>query len=162
MKDLGEGKYTKFKQILIGIFILNLLLVATHEGEFWPFSIFPMFSKAGNPWTRAMVQQVKADPNSDKVWETMPLSEVSDNAVSLEEFGIDQIDYANFVSKTEQWTEPRIRALRKMFDLDRTKQTHWMVTRIDGYLTDQDSVVIEATPLILFTQDSSYKNPNLF
>lgn len=29
------------------------LLVAIHLGEFWPFSIYPMFSQTGNPWTGA-------------------------------------------------------------------------------------------------------------
>jgi hypothetical protein len=49
---------------VIGIILLiYAVLVASHEGEFWPFSIYPMFSQAGNPWTRAMVIDVTDLPD---------------------------------------------------------------------------------------------------
>lgn len=155
------GKYTKFKRILIAVLAVNILLVATHEGEFWPFSIFPMFSKAGKPWTRAMVQQID-NPEREDLWNVKPLEEVADRAIALDDYGIDQIDYANFVSKTSDWNEKRIQALRFMFDIKNIPDQHWLVTKVDGYLTAQDSVVVEATPLFLFSSDTTYKNPNLF
>ena len=48
----------KSVRITLISFIIYGALVATHEGEYWPFSIYPMFSKAGNPWTRAIVRDV--------------------------------------------------------------------------------------------------------
>lgn len=155
------GKYTKYKKILIAVLLINFILVATHEGEFWPFSIFPMFSQAGNPWTRAMVQEVDG-PDEENLWEVKPLHEVAHRAVAVEDYGVDQIDYANFVSKTTDWNEKRIGALRSQFDMDSLENRRWLITKVHGYLTEDDSVVVETTPLFLFTSDSTYKNPNLF
>lgn len=154
-------KYTKFKRILISVLVINAVLVATHDGEFWPFSIFPMFSQAGNPWTRAMVQQID-DPQKEDLWSVKPLHEIADRAVAVEEYGADQIDYANFISKTTDWNEKRIRSLRSYLDIENLQDQKWLITKVDGYLTEDDSVVVEATPLFLFTSDSTFKNPNLF
>lgn len=155
------GKYIKFKKILITVLVINVILVATHEGEFWPFSIFPMFSQAGNPWTRAMVQQVD-DTHMDDLWLVKPLHEVSDRAVAIEDYGVDQIDYSNFISKTTEWNEKRIQSLRSYLDIDNLSDQKWLVTKVDGYLTEDDSVVVETTPLFLFTRDTTVKNPNIF
>src|SRR5262245_41465505 len=46
---------------LAGVSLAHALLAATHGGEFWPFSIYPMFSQAGRSWARALV--VEAQPN---------------------------------------------------------------------------------------------------
>lgn len=154
------NRYDTFKKLLFAVFIINILLVSTHEGEFWPFSIFPMFSQAGNPWTRAMVVDVQRD--GQDIWATQPLDSVAARAVSLNEYDVDQIDYANFVSKTEIWTDRRIRALRRLFDIDRRPGEQWMITKVHGHLTETDSVVVEAVPLMLITSDSTYKNPDLF
>ena len=35
--------------LLVSLFMLQTLLVSTHLGEFWPFSIYPMFSRGGHP-----------------------------------------------------------------------------------------------------------------
>ena len=48
-------------------------LLPSHEGEFWPFSIYPMFSQAGNPWTRAMVLDVTTTPDAE-LWEKQSLA----------------------------------------------------------------------------------------
>lgn len=154
-------KYSKFRKILVSVLLINFLLVATHKGEFWPFSIFPMFSKAGNPWTRAIVQQID-DPESGDIWSVKPLHEVAERVVGIEEYGVDPIDYANFVSKTTDWNEKRIRALRTHLGIDSMEGRQWMVTKVHGYLTDDDSVVVNTQPLFLFTSDTTYKNPNLF
>ncbi len=155
------GKYTKYKKILIAVLVINVILVATHEGEFWPFSIFPMFSQAGNPWTRAMVQQVD-DRQMEDLWSVRPLHEVSDRAVAIEDYGVDQIDYSNFISKTTDWNQKRIQSLRTYLDIDNLPEQKWLITKVDGYLTEADSVIVEATPLFLFTSDSTFKNPNIF
>lgn len=47
------------KRIIGIVLLINILLVSTHRGEFWPFSIFPMFSQAGNPWSRGVVENVR-------------------------------------------------------------------------------------------------------
>lgn len=154
-------RYTKYKYILLATLAINILLVATHEGEFWPFSIFPMFSQAGNPWSRGLVQKIDTI-NDSTVWETKPISEIEDQVLSLDSIGVDAIDYANFVSKTEIWDQKRIKALRDLLNINEHPGAQWMAIQVKGYLTEDDSVIVETIPLFLFTEDSTYQNPDLF
>lgn len=153
--------FLKMKRTLLVFFFVNAILVSTHKGEFWPFSIFPMFSQAGHPWSRGVVEKVD-DPNRNDLWETKPLAEISDHVVSLSEHGIDDIDYANFISKTKEWDEQRIQALRNLFQIKHQEDAMWLATRVTGYLTEDDSVVVNAIPMFLVTRDTTYKNPHLF
>lgn len=154
-------RYTKYKFVLLATLALNVLLVATHEGEFWPFSIFPMFSQAGNPWSRGVLERIE-NKNDTTIWNTKPMSEIKTRVVSLDSIGVDAIDYANFVSKTENWNQKRIDALRDLLNIKEYPNAQWMATRVKGYLTEDDSVIVEAVPLFLFTQDTTYKNPKIF
>lgn len=146
---------------IIGItFLIYILLVATHEGEFWPFSIYPMFSQAGNPWTRAMVLDVSDMPD-DRIWETRSLQNLDADPVPVGAFGVDQIDYSNFISKTQNWTEPRKEALKEMFGSDNIGQKAWMASKVRGELIGEDSVAVKITPYLLIRGDSVLTNPNL-
>jgi len=149
------------KKIILAVLVVNILLVSTHEGEFWPFSIFPMFSQAGNPWSRALVIEVE-ESTGEQLWETVSLEEVNGRFVSLYDHGIDPIDYANFISKTMDWNERRIKALRDMLDAESLDGKKWLIARVDGHLTGRDSVVVSSVPLFLITADSTRKNPKLF
>jgi hypothetical protein len=146
---------------IIGVSVLvYALLVAPHEGEFWPFSIYPMFSKAGNPWTRAMVVDVTEKPDSE-LWETVLLQNRSSDVVPVSDYGVDQIDFSNFVVKTDSWTPTRRQALKDMFGTGALSGQRWMVSKASGELVGEDSVSIKVTPFILLTSDSTYINPNL-
>ncbi|HAH51303.1 MAG TPA: hypothetical protein DCL80_08560 [Balneola sp.] len=136
------------------------LLVATHEGEYWPFSIYPMFSKAGNPWTRALVRDV-SNTNPDELWETTTLDNLNGNPVSMKSIGVDQIDYSNFVSKTKEWDEKRILALRNMLGERYLITQDWMIFKVHGKMIGNDSVVVETVPILLFKSDTTLFNPNL-
>ena len=146
---------------VLGITLLiYAILVAPHEGEFWPFSIYPMFSQAGNPWTRAMVLDV-TDQTEEERWEQRLLQERTADAVSVGSYGVDQIDFSNFVVKTENWTESRRNALITMFGSENIEGKQWMVSKVRGELIGQDSVAIEIRPFIMITADTTYLNPNL-
>lgn len=143
----------KSTQYLFGVLAVFALLVAPHEGEFWPLSIYPMFSKAGNPWTRALVRDFTATPDSLK-WKSTDLEGLNGTPVALQEYGVDQIDFANFVSKTETWTPKRKRALQIMFRKENIKDRKIMVMKVQGRLVDNDSVTVEAIPLLLVTAEN--------
>lgn len=147
-------------KIIGGILILYASLVATHKGEFWPFSIYPMFSQAGNPWTRAMVLDVTDLPD-EQIWKTHSLYNRIAEPISLREHGIDQIDFANFMSKTPNWTPERRNALHYMFDGNNLGPERWMASKVHGRLVNQDSVVIEIEPFLLVTADTVKMNPTL-
>jgi hypothetical protein len=136
------------------------LLVATHEGEFWPFSIYPMFSKAGKPWTRAIVREVSSTPDTLK-WKTTNLDDLYGSPVALKKHGVDQIDFANFVSRTKEWSPKRRHALKLMFGEENIKNHEFMVMKVTGQFVNRDSVITTATPLFLLTEDTVFSNPSL-
>lgn len=146
---------------IIGVTVLiYAILVAPHEGEFWPFSIYPMFSQAGNPWTRAMVVDVTHKPESD-IWERYARRKLESNVVPVVDYGVDQIDFSNFVSKTEHWSDTRRNALITMFGSRAINSQRWMVSKVRGEMSGSDSVSVEIIPFILITSDSTYLNPNI-
>lgn len=150
----------RFMKIIAITFLIYGLLVASHEGEFWPFSIYPMFSQAGNPWTRAMVLDVTAEP-SDRIWQTFTLQNLPFEPVPVKEFGVDQIDFANFISKTGNWTPERKDALINMFGRDQIGSKRLMAAKAEGMLIGRDSVVVRITPYLLMSEEGVLKNPHL-
>lgn len=147
-------------KILGIILVVYTLLVATHEGEFWPFSIYPMFSQAGNPWTRAMVLDVTGIPD-EIIWQVQSAEQRIGTPVSMRKIGVDQIDYSNFISKTENWTASRRDAVRIMFGPDNIGEKRWMAAKVHGLLIGSDSVDVRIQPFLLVTSDSVYMNPLL-
>jgi hypothetical protein len=145
---------------LMGIFVVYGILVATHKGEFWPFSIYPMFSQAGNPWTRAIVRDVTNTPDS-LVWQTTDLETIQGSPVELKKTGVDQIDFSNFVSKTKVWDDDRKKALIKMFGPSNLGQSRWIISKVQGKLNEQDSVIVKAVPFLMVTRDTVFTNPLL-
>lgn len=108
-----ESFQKKSTRYLLSVVVVYALLVASHQGEFWPFSIYPMFSQAGKPWSRAIMRDMSSTPEN-KRWETTTLDNLHGVPVSLREYGVDQIDYANYVSKTTDWTWDRKSAFQQM------------------------------------------------
>ncbi len=142
------------------IFLVFVFTVATHDGEFWPFSIFPMFSKAGNPWTRAMVLDV-TNLENEELWKIHSLNERSAAAISLRKQGVDQIDFSNFVSKTNHWSETRTNALLTMFDNEVPQERQWMIAKVRGELDQEDLITVQIHPLFLLSNDRIIRNPLL-
>lgn len=143
--------------------IIYMVLVATHLGEFWPFSIFPMFSKAGNPWTRAMATDITAidDTTASRVWLIDTVDDLPGTVFAMKKHNVDQIDYANFVSKTRNWTPQRIQALRDMLGNEAIEGKSIMIYKVRGGMTPEKTVAVKATPFILLAPDTTYFNPAL-
>jgi uncharacterized protein with PQ loop repeat len=147
-------------KILMAIFLVYGVLVATHKGEFWPFSIYPMFSQSGNSWTRALVRDVSSTPD-DLIWKTVDLKTLAGSPVQLANTGVSQIDFSNYISKTESWNANRKQGLIKMFNPANIGQSCWIIYKISGRLSHQDSVIIKAVPFLLISTDTVQTNPNL-
>lgn len=147
------------RTLLIGTLVVYALLVATHRGEFWPFSIYPMFSQAGNPWSRAVVRDV-SDEALPARWDTVSREDLPGEPFALRPNGVDNIDLANFVSKTEEWTPKRIQGLRSLF-ASHLMERELLVMRVNGRMTEDDSVVVEYVPYVHMTPDSTALRPGL-
>lgn len=134
------------------------LFVAGNEGEFWPFSIYPMFSRGGIPWSRAVVREV---PDDSVRWEPVTLHELPGEPYALAEHGIDHIDLANFVSKTEVWDDRRVTGLRKMFGSAELERSRLLVMRATGRIIEGDSVALSFVPYALLAAEKTTLNQEL-
>jgi len=147
-------------QAILGTLLVYGLLVATHKGEFWPFSIYPMFSQAGDPWSRAVVRDVSADVDSTKWTPYRSPDRLPGTAFALGPHDIVPIDLANFVFKTDAWTPERVEGLRTMFH-DHLDAHTLLVMRVNGRLTSSDSIAVEYVPYARLGADTTALRPNL-
>ena len=136
--------------------VVYTLLVATHLGEFWPFSIYPMFSTAGQPWTRAIVRDVEADAVD---WAAVTMGDLPGEAFPLDEHGLFQNDLANYVKKVQAWDESRVAGLRRMFR--NVEGRRLLLMRVQGRLTEASDVEVRAEPIAFLSPDTTLLNPSL-
>lgn len=138
------------------------VLVATHEGEFWPFSIYPMFSQAGKPWNRAALRDVTGLP-AESVWDTTNQAGLPGEPLALNRLNVNTNDIANYLSKTEIWNERRIEGLRSM--LRRQLETRRLVLyQARGNIYDMngaDSIRVRFFPFFYMDADTTLVNQGL-
>ena len=166
--------YKRGGRLIAGILIVYTVLVLFHLGhfgsvwpageprhelgEFWPFSIYPMFSQGGNPWVRTHMREVPdlADPD---LWHNRSFDDLLGTPYALGPRGINQNDIANFISKTRTWNERRVAGIRSVFEGD-LQQKNLLIYRADGSITD-GNVSVVFTPFLLMASDTTYFNPDL-
>lgn len=147
-------------RIVVITMIAYVSLVASHLGEFWPFSIYPMFSSAGRPWSRAVVRSLPAGMTAaDLDWTPSALEDLPGHAFAAEFEGIEAIDLANYVSKTERWTDDRVAGLHRMFAEDLEGRS-LLVMRVDSVL-EGDAIGVRFVPYVLITAEGAMLNPEL-
>lgn len=129
--------------------------VASHRGEFWPFSIFPMFSIAGRPWTRAIVLDVTARGPASGFgpWGEPQLPGPPHPTRRL---GISTNDLAKMVQLTATWTPTRLTTLRRLLQPGLEAGRTLLLTRADG-----DAQGILFTGLVRMTATTQSVNPRL-
>ena len=155
----GKALAKKARTVVTVVLVVYAATVATNLGEFWPFSIYPMFSQGGNDWSRSLVREF---PAGDAVsWEATGLQDLPGAPFSVKEMGVDPIDLANFVSKTVTWDSVRVSALRNMFFEKDSPLYQVMVFRVRGELTADHEVVVEATPYVLLSPAGDQVNPEV-
>ena len=133
----------------IGVTILIVApLLATHEGEFWPFSIYPMFSQAGRPWERSLVRQV-GDAGDEELWQVRELQTVIGKPLALHPLGIPQNDLTKLIKTTRDWNEDRIEVLRGMFEGPLGAGQRLLLYRVRGDVDMQGHATTEAEPFLL-------------
>ena len=149
----------KSLRILFSVLLMYGILVGLHEGEFWPFSIYPMFSQGGNNWSRAVVRDVSGESEAIE-WEPVSLNSLPGESFALTPNDIDPIDVANYVSKTKDWTESRVAGLTATFSRARASR-NLMIYRVDGTIDPADSVIVSFIPYVFISDDSTVVNPIL-
>jgi len=101
------------RRALAGALVVGAALVATHRGEFWPFSIYPMFSRAGRPFTRSVVRELAAD--EPLAGGAVRFGQRPGRPFALAPVAISQNDVASFVSGAGQHGGMNPETMAKLF-----------------------------------------------
>lgn len=143
---------------LLLLLALYAMTCAAHDGEFWPFSIYPMFSRAGHPWTRALVREVEQLPGS--LWATREIDALPGRPVALRDIGVFQNDLANYLAKTPRWNAESVGGLASMFAAVDLEGSNLIVYRVEGRIVG-GATGVSATPVICLAAVGALLNPEL-
>lgn len=132
-----------------GVVLVWLALVATHRGEFWPFSVFPMFAGAGRPWVRALVHALPEPLAADALASEYELDGLPGAPFALEAHGVPQHDLSSLVQRAAHWTAGDEAALVSLFR-DLPCRQPLLIMRVRGTL-EGARVRARATPAALMT-----------
>lgn len=148
--------------ILVGIFAVYVALTATHKGEFWPFSIYPMFSQAGHPWDHALVRKVTDRPANIN-WRSKTKSELPGTPFALNKIGINQNDLSAYIDKQHHWNKEKIQGLRAYFGKELNRGS-FLIFKVHGQLRPDrnDTVTVKYIPFVLIRKDTTLFNPRIF
>ena len=137
--------------VLLGTALAHAGLVATHRGEFWPFSLYPMFSRAGRPWTRALVRHVP--PESLLLERSYSLAALPGEPIALDALGIPQNDLSSIVQRADAPAEVDRAAALALFRELPCESGPFVVFAVRGALT-ADAVAETAAPMITLSCDA--------
>lgn len=151
--------YVKAGRILLSVFIVYAVLVATNRGEFWPFSIYPMFSSAEQPWIQAVVRDVPADPAGKMPWIPVEMSQLPGDVVVLDERRVPANDVAALFQHSGRWTTPVADQLRALLGQAPSGGHAFVLFRVEEKRADEEKIRILCTPVAYLFPDSTRVNP---
>jgi hypothetical protein len=138
---------------LLGVYAF-LVLILVREGEFWPFSRFPMFSRAGRGWERALVREIKAREAAEpltEVWE----DELPGKRFRLNRFRINQDDLSQVVQRMQGGFAPEHGALLEKYFDDSRRTRYLVLYSVRGNFRPDRSVRIRYRPLAVIGPDGA-------
>ena len=159
------GTRTRALRVLAITLVIYIAAVATHAGEFWPFSIYPMFSRAGRPWTRALVVQL--EPDTPLQWGPWRLQGLPGKPYPGSVSGVSTNDLSELIQRTTTWDEARVAVLYKLFATGIAEGRTLMLLRSDGHYNSgtfgetDGSVDIKLTGVVRFGPAGTGLNPEL-
>jgi hypothetical protein len=118
-----------------------------------------MFSQAGNPWKRAIVQDV-SQAEIDSLWKATDKSSLPGRTVALNELNVNTNDIANYLSKTEVWSPKKQSGVRKLLQ-KKLNQSNLLVYQARGSLSENDEPKVEFIPYLYLSADTTLLNKNL-
>lgn len=126
---------------------IGILLLATHHGEFWPYSTYPMFSRAGKRWQRTLVREDDGIAEADR-WRASTLDALPGKAFPLRAYGVEAVELSGYLDNTSDWSPARREGLRAMFG-DALRDHELLVYRVTPGAGVRDAV---ATPILRLDQ----------
>lgn len=158
--ELTERAATKATRALCITVLVYALLVATHQGEFWPFSIYPMFSRAKNTLHQIAVVDVRgADVAPEQLWSPAARSGLPGTPFSVKDYGVDPVDLAKYVRLTEVWNADRRQGLMDLFQ-NALLERDVLIFEVWGTVSESGKLDLEYQPIILLTESGSRITPH--
>lgn len=151
--------YRRAGRALLATLFVYAVLVSTNLGEFWPFSIYPMFSRAGTDWSRVVVRDISG-ANEAVAWDTLSGEPLPGIPYALNKRGVNTNDLAALVARGGAWDRNRTATLRGLLAAD-ARPPSLLVMRVYGRLTDEGAVRIHFVPLALVTDSTARFNPEI-
>jgi hypothetical protein len=149
----------KSKYILATVMVFYVFVVAIHKGEFWPFSIYPMFSKAPQIVSKTLVRRVNSEYKQS--WNVYTKEQdLPGTRYILEEAGIDQNDLSTFVQKTEMWDSINVENISQLLS-NNQNNIHLVLYEVHIELANSKKLEFKFFPLMSLYPDSTVLNPNL-
>jgi hypothetical protein len=145
----------RFKTLALSLLGAYAVLVLVHDGEFWPFSRFPMFSRAGRAWERALVREIRAREATEplaEVWE----DELPGRRFRLNRFRINQDDLSQVVQRMQGGFAPEHAALLEKYFDDSRRTRHLVLYSVRGNFRPDRSVRIRYRPLAVIGPDGAH------
>jgi hypothetical protein len=136
----------RFRALALVILGAYALLVGLHRGEFFPFSIFPMFSGAGRPWVRATVRDLEGE-TATLSCAPVPAEELPGQPFAISTLGLDQKDLSNFLlPRAKGPVASDVVLLERMFDAPR-RTRELVIYRARGAREPDGSIQVRYQPL---------------
>ncbi len=133
--------------------LVGIALLASHRGEFWPYSIYPMFSVAGRPWRRAIAREV-SDVPVEELWRPRTVQTLAGRPFPVEEHGIPQIDFTEYVNHSSRWDAARVAGIRALFAAPLRTRT-LLIYEVRGDVDEKGGALTEAEPVVLLERMAS-------
>ncbi len=154
-----DNPYRTAAAALLVVFCSYAALTATHGDEFWPFSIYQMFSSAVRPWTRALAREVPVS-SLDDLWQPVSLTDLPGRPVALKKLGAPQNDFSAFVRQSPRWTPSQRKKLQALLGYRSSDGYALVIYRVDGTPGPRGAMVV-CTPVLLVHSESVSVNPSL-
>ncbi len=150
------------RRILGVVFAVYVALVATHEGEFFPFSIYPMFSQAGKPWTRSAVYELSKTELAELDFAPRKREDMPGRPFAAGKNGINVIDLAKFISMAERFDDGAVQSLRKMAGPELADK-RLVFVRVSGHLMEEQpgEVALQFQPVVAIAPEGARVHPDL-
>jgi hypothetical protein len=132
----------------VALMTLYGALVASHRGEFWPFSTFPMFARAGRVWTRATVRDVGADVRGVR-WSEVQQRELPGRPFPLAAASVDQNDLSLLISSAGDHLDGARRSVLERWFRDARSDRHLVIYAVRGSLDGDGPVHVRYRPVAL-------------
>jgi len=102
-------------RVLGVVAIVYAATIATHGGEFWPFSSYSMFARAGRPWQRALVRVLDEATAGSALADAYAPEALPGTPLALAPLGIPQNDLSSLLQRAEVWGDTEREALARLF-----------------------------------------------